>query len=211
VAVPRAQRAGSASAGAGSRADGSVPTSSPSRRQRSVGRNWHSPQIGPPSAFSRTSSSIRSAERVALWRQGGRLGITHVTRDLLEYWSRPDRERRLFFCQIEALETAIYLTEVAPHYGDAWIENALRAANDAANPGLYRIAFKMATGLGLASFLPSRSSAARLGLGPNLRRRWLSRHGRSLSPDRLRRRRVGRNCLGFVLPSRWSTVMGRRA
>ncbi|HWL94285.1 MAG TPA: DEAD/DEAH box helicase family protein, partial [Phycisphaerae bacterium] len=53
-----------------------------------------------------------------------------------------------FFCQIEALETAIYLTEVARKYGDAWIENDLREANESSNPGLFRIAFKMATGSG---------------------------------------------------------------
>lgn len=37
------------------------------------------------------------------------VGITNVTRQLLEYWKNPDRERKLFFCQIEAMETAIYL------------------------------------------------------------------------------------------------------
>ena len=52
-----------------------------------------------------------------------------------------------FFCQIEALETAIYLTEVARKY-DPWIDNTLRVANEGANPGLFRIAFKMATGTG---------------------------------------------------------------
>jgi len=86
--------------------------------------------------------------RVAIWRQGGYTGITNTTRRLLEYWQRPERERRLFFCQIEALETAIYITEVARKYGDAWIENQLREANASSNPLLYRIAFKMATGSG---------------------------------------------------------------
>lgn len=86
--------------------------------------------------------------RVALWRQGGYLGVTNVTRRLLEYWQRPDRERKLFFCQIEALETSIYITEVAAKYNDAWIENDLHRANEDANPLLYRIAFKMATGSG---------------------------------------------------------------
>jgi len=33
---------------------------------------------------------------------------------LLEYWSDPARERKLFFCQREAVETAVYLAEVAP-------------------------------------------------------------------------------------------------
>jgi type III restriction enzyme len=87
-------------------------------------------------------------ERVARWRQGGYVGVTKTTASLLEYWKNPERARRLFFCQIEALETAIYTTEVANKYNDAWIENDLRKFNDAANPGLYRIAFKMATGSG---------------------------------------------------------------
>src|SRR5215217_4657318 len=86
--------------------------------------------------------------RVALWRQGGYVGVTRTTKRLLEYWRRDDRERRLFFAQIEALETAIYITEVAPRYGDAWIENDLQRANQDANPLLYRVALKMATGSG---------------------------------------------------------------
>ena len=90
----------------------------------------------------------RIRQRVSLWRQGGYAGVTPVTARLLEYWTNPDRERKLFFCQIEALETAIYITEVAKKYGDAWIENALQEANEMANPGLPRIAFKMATGTG---------------------------------------------------------------
>ena len=87
-------------------------------------------------------------ERVAIWRQGGYIGITKTTASLLEYWKREDRERKLFFCQIEALETAIWLGEVAGKYGEAWVENMLREKNQQANPLLYRIAFKMATGSG---------------------------------------------------------------
>ena len=86
--------------------------------------------------------------RVGLWREGGYVGVTPTTARLLAYWIAPDREKKLFFCQIEALETIIYLTEVARKYGDAWIENALRAANDTSNPGLPRLALKMATGSG---------------------------------------------------------------
>ena len=87
-------------------------------------------------------------QRVSDWRAGGRVGVTKTTRLLLDHWSAPDRERRLFFCQIEALETAIFLTEIAPKTGMAWIENQLRAENEQANAGLYRIAIKMATGSG---------------------------------------------------------------
>jgi len=85
--------------------------------------------------------------RVGLWRQGGYMGVTPTTARLLAYWTDPDREKKLFFCQIEALETIIYLTEVARKYNDGWIENSLRDANDSSNPGLPRAAFKMATGL----------------------------------------------------------------
>ncbi|MBM4458626.1 MAG: restriction endonuclease subunit R [Chloroflexi bacterium] len=91
-------------------------------------------------------NQIRS--RVAQWRRGGYLGVTPTTGRLLAYWTSPDREKKLFFCQIEALETVLYLTEVAPRYGDAWIANALREGNDQSNPGLPRVALKMATGSG---------------------------------------------------------------
>src|SRR5713101_4781708 len=86
--------------------------------------------------------------RVALWREGGYVGVTPTTARLIAYWTNPNREKKLFFCQNEALETAIYITEVAKKYSDAWIENELRAANDTSNPGLPRTAFKMATGSG---------------------------------------------------------------
>ena len=94
----------------------------------------------------KTVNDIR--ERIKLWRQGGYVGITATTSRLLQYWTDPGREKKLFFCQIETVETAIYITEVAKKYGDSWIENHIRDANDTANPGLPRIAFKMATGTG---------------------------------------------------------------
>jgi type III restriction enzyme len=86
--------------------------------------------------------------RIAQWRKGGYVGVTPTTARLIAYWTNPSREKKLFFCQNEALETAIYIAEVARKYGDAWIENDLRRANDTSNPGLPRTAFKMATGSG---------------------------------------------------------------
>ncbi|MBV6490725.1 MAG: hypothetical protein CNCCGFBP_01215 [Fimbriimonadaceae bacterium] len=86
--------------------------------------------------------------RVAAWRLGKYAGITPTTRRLLEHWKHPERARKLFFCQIEALETTIYITEVASKFGDGWIADKLRDANDQANPGLPRMALKMATGSG---------------------------------------------------------------
>lgn len=87
-------------------------------------------------------------QRVNLWRQGGYQGVTATTRELLRYWTDPERERKLFFCQIEALETAIYITEAASKFGDSWIANRLVEANNSSNPGLPRVALKMATGAG---------------------------------------------------------------
>jgi type III restriction enzyme len=87
-------------------------------------------------------------ERVDRWRALDWPGVTPTTRTLLEYWTDPERERPLFFCQVEALETAIYLTEAARKLGDAWIENELRTFAEDANPGLFRMAHKMATGTG---------------------------------------------------------------
>lgn len=86
--------------------------------------------------------------RVALWREQGYPGVTNVTGRLLEYWQRPDRDRPLFFAQLEAAETAIYLLEVAEKAGDQWILNRLREHATELNAGLLRVAFKMATGTG---------------------------------------------------------------
>jgi len=86
--------------------------------------------------------------RVALWRKGRYVGVTPTTARLITYWTDSNREKKLFFCQNEALETAIYIAEVAKKYNDTWIENAIREANDTSNPGLPRTAFKMATGSG---------------------------------------------------------------
>jgi type III restriction enzyme len=87
-------------------------------------------------------------EKVRAWREGGYLGVTPVTKQLLNYWNNPEREKKLFFCQIEALETIIYITEVSKSYGDTWIQNDLKEANTLSNPGLERMAMKMATGSG---------------------------------------------------------------
>ena len=45
--------------------------------------------------------------RVSQWRTGGYLGVTPTTARLIAYWTDPGREKKLFFCQNEALETAI--------------------------------------------------------------------------------------------------------
>ena len=86
--------------------------------------------------------------QVSKWRAQGYPHTTNVTRELLAHWRAEDRERRLFFCQIEAAETAIYLTEAAEKMADTKGANVIRAENARLNDGLPRMAFKMATGSG---------------------------------------------------------------
>ena len=90
---------------------------------------------------------------VDAWRDlpgGADWGVTPTTRRLLEHWRSPNFSgHRPFFCQIEAVETLIWLTEVARNrrqYANLW--RAIEAANAEANPELFRIALKMATGAG---------------------------------------------------------------
>jgi type III restriction enzyme len=54
--------------------------------------------------------------RVKAWREANYPGITGATRRLLEHWYDPDEREghRFFFCQLEAIETLIWLTEAAP-------------------------------------------------------------------------------------------------
>jgi len=83
------------------------------------------------------------------WRLEGLARGTATTRLLLEHWNDPERERRLFFCQIEAVETAMWLAEIAGKAGAGrYFLNELQRYNEDANPGLFRVAHKMATGTG---------------------------------------------------------------
>ena len=91
-------------------------------------------------------NEIRQA--VERWRRQDYPHVTSVTRELLAYWRDEERQRRLFFCQIEAAETAIYLTEAAEKLGDTKALNVIRAENQQHNGSLPRFAFKMATGSG---------------------------------------------------------------
>ena len=78
-------------------------------------------------------------------------GVTPETQRLLDHWrNHPFSGVRPFFCQLEAVETAIWLSEVAPQRGKTGAQfiNHLKSANDDANPGLPRLALKLATGAG---------------------------------------------------------------
>lgn len=75
-------------------------------------------------------------------------GVTHETERLLVHWRDPDAGKPRFFCQLEAIETVIWLAEVAPKMGRADLRKRIETFNEEANPGLFRVAMKMATGSG---------------------------------------------------------------
>jgi type III restriction enzyme len=77
--------------------------------------------------------------------------VTPEKARLLQHWRHHQfQDIRPFFCQIEAVETAIWLSEVAPKRGSTvakfWAH--IRAANEQSNPELLRLALKLATGAG---------------------------------------------------------------
>lgn len=80
-------------------------------------------------------------ERVDKWRDAGYPGITSITKELLEHWKAPDREMKLFFCQLEAIETLIWFVE-APESEKQGIE-----ITGDGSP-FQRLCSKMATGSG---------------------------------------------------------------
>ena len=81
--------------------------------------------------------------RVKAWREAGYSGVTGITKRLLEHWQDPEerRDRRFFFCQLEAIETLIWLTE-APDADKVGID----IQGDGG--GFERWCSKMATGSG---------------------------------------------------------------
>lgn len=90
---------------------------------------------------------------VHAWRQipdPTKWNVTPTTQRLLRHWRRKDWPgRRPFFCQVEAVETIIWLTEVASRTttGRRLLEQ-LEDSSREANPDLARWALKLATGAG---------------------------------------------------------------
>jgi type III restriction enzyme len=90
-------------------------------------------------------------ERVKAWRDSGYSGATRTTLELLQWWQRDGRDKGLFFAQIEAAETIIFLIE-----GRADFRQGVEIPRDEPSAeqkeegfrGFGRYACKMATGAG---------------------------------------------------------------
>ena len=98
-------------------------------------------------------------QRVDRWRElpdPHSWQVTPETARLLQHWrSHRFGDIRPFFCQVEAVETAIWLTEVAPQRGreERQVLDHLDQTSQEANPGLARLALKLATGAGKATVM----------------------------------------------------------
>ena len=88
-----------------------IPPPKKKGKQLEFDTQWTQDRIQPNDQVNRVR------ERVKLWREGDYQGVTQVTRKLLQHWTDPDRENKLFFCQVEALET---LMGEQPTYRYLW-------------------------------------------------------------------------------------------
>ncbi len=90
-------------------------------------------------------------KRLLEWRDGGYQGATGMTLELLQYWRREGRKQNLFFAQLEAAETIIFLTEARADLRQGiQIPRDEPSADQKASgaEGFLRYACKMATGSG---------------------------------------------------------------
>ena len=93
-------------------------------------------------------------ERVKEWRTlalRGEGGVTRTTQELLNYWRRDGRQHRLFFAQIEAVETIIFLKEARGDFLqgiDIPIDDVSEERKAEGYSAFQRYACKMATGSG---------------------------------------------------------------
>ena len=96
-----------------------------------------------PGIFHEIELVNRIRPRAAAWRRAGYPGVTGITRRLLEHWRnrKGADDLRLFFCQMEAVETLIWLAE-APASQTVGIQ----VPSDGG--GFERLCAKMATGTG---------------------------------------------------------------
>jgi len=101
----------------------------------------HSDKFDDPGFFVELPEVNKIRERVDKWRDDGYPGVTRVTKELLDYWKRPDRDKKLFFCQLEAIETLIWFIE-APDTE----KQGIKLEGDGGN--IERLCSKMATGTG---------------------------------------------------------------
>jgi type III restriction enzyme len=95
-------------------------------------------------------------KEIRIWRSDGYPGTTRITKELLNFWfnnfDRP-ANKKLFFAQQEAIETAIWINEVAEKSNAGQhilnlLKKGQQSVGEIQDDQLPRVAFKMATGSG---------------------------------------------------------------
>ena len=87
-------------------------------RELEVGteENWSQKIFDDPGIFVELPLVNQMRPRIKAWREAGYPGCTGITNRLLQHWldsEQRDSNRRFFFCQLEAIETLIWLTEAS--------------------------------------------------------------------------------------------------
>ena len=136
--------------------EGETPVKQPGRRKAMY--FYCDPKAKPETAGGRSGSVAielklvnRIREQVKTWREQGWPGVSRTTLELLQWWRRDGREKRLFFAQLEAAETIIFLVEARPDFRQGIKVPMEEVSEDRKAEGyeaFRRYACKMATGSG---------------------------------------------------------------
>ncbi len=120
--------------------------------------------------------------RVKAWRAAGYPGASSITKRLLEHWQDPEEfeARRFFFCQLEAMETLIWLTEAPPA---EWVGIEIPGDGGA---GAGAAPSKPPGGPGYRVVLGGFSDTLRARRGARLRQ-WWEFYGVTCRPERVQR------------------------
>lgn len=95
-----------------------------------------------PGEFIEIEMVNKIRKRVKQWREKGYANVTGITRKLLDHWNvRQYDQKRFFFCQLEAIETLIWIIEADPSE-----KIGINIPTDGGN--FERLCTKMATGTG---------------------------------------------------------------
>ena len=136
--------------------EGETPEQRPGRRPAMY--FYRDPKVKPEKEYGTVAGTAielklvnRIRTQVKKWRSDGYPGVTRTTHELLQWWRRDGRAQRLFFAQLDAVETIIFLIEArgdlrqgidVPH------EEISAEKRAQGFTGFRRYASKMATGSG---------------------------------------------------------------
>ncbi|BFU95288.1 MAG: hypothetical protein NTNFB02_20100 [Nitrospira sp.] len=136
--------------------EGETPERRPGRRPAMY--FYRDPKAKPDTEAGRvvgTAIELKLVNRIRVqvkkWRLEGYPGVTRTTLELLQWWRREGRSQRLFFAQLDAAETIIFLKEARADFRQGLEipqEEVSEEKRQDGFAGFLRYACKMATGSG---------------------------------------------------------------